>query len=288
MKTIKFIVLLSLSVILNSCSSSSDDNSDVSPNTFNYKVNGVVIPITNIIARKSENALVVSGVGANGEGVDVEFNKFGNLRNVEFFTMSDPTRSVFYDYSSNYFNFQLVSIDEVNKRVVVQFSGRLYEDDGDLTSNFVQVEGNFDVNYQDIAPNVPGLMIFAKIGGADWYSTKSYTTNGNGFDDFILRHNNDDQNQIGIGFDSTNNGIGTYNFTPSTVTNFVHLSKYDTTTNLYLEYNCTGTLKVTGKTPVLFGGYIIEGTYSFTAANPSNPAQQIQVTQGTFKTYYNW
>ncbi len=290
MKTIKFLGLLVFSIVFFSCSSGDDDSSSASPNTFTYTYAGANVPITQIIARKSEDRIVISGQAANGQGIDVEFNKFGNLGTIESFSTTDfsfPFTSVFYDNTANYFNFQLISIDEVNKRVVVQFSGKLYDDDTDLTSQFVQVSGSIDVNYQEVTPNIPGLQVSATIGGSPWYSTKSYTNGGSSFDDFVLRYQNDDQNRISIGFDSGNNNVGTYNFTPSSSTNFVHLAKYNTTTSMFDEYNCTGSMIVTSKTPVNIGGYIIEGTYTFTAVNPSNAAQQIQVTQGVFKTYYN-
>ena len=293
-KKIKILGLLFFSAILFSCSSSDDSTSNdltQSPNTFNYIYQGVSVPISGIIARKSENSIVVSGQAANGQSVDVEFNKFGDLSTVESFSVSDfsfPNTSVFYNFTSNYFNFQLISIDEINKRVVVQFSGKLYEDDTNLNSTFVEVSGNFDVNYQEVVPNIPGLKVAANIGGSEWYSTKAYTNNGNSSSDFILRHQNDDRNRISIGFNSSNNNVGTYNFTPTSLTNFVRLEKYNTTTQGFDTYNCTGSLVVTSKTAVGFIGYIIEGTYSFTATNPSNAADQIQVTQGVFKSFYNW
>ncbi len=79
MKTIKFLGLLVFSIVFFSCSSGDDDSSSNSPNTFTYTYAGSNVPITQIIARKSEDRIVISGVAANGQGIDVEFNRFGNL-----------------------------------------------------------------------------------------------------------------------------------------------------------------------------------------------------------------
>ncbi len=277
MKIIKLISFLFLVVIMASCSSDGGGGSS-SGNSFTYNRNGTDIVVSNIYAQMSESSIVVSGDASNGQGIQFEFDKYGNLGKILEYpddSSFDPWNHNYINYSGHYFNFNMISYDESTHRVKVSFSGTLYED--------------FNVVCTVQTPLIAGTGVKCKIAGNQWYSSNSYTNNGNGFDDFILRELNDDENMISLGFDSTNNGPGTYNFTASTSTNFAHLSKFNTGTLNYVDYNCAGTVIVTSKTSLGIGmGYLIEGTYSFTATNPANPSDQIQVTEGVFKTNYLW
>lgn len=290
MKILKFISCLFVLIILVSCSSSSDSSSSAD-DTFTYVYDGNNVNLTTLHAQKSENTLIVSGIAFNGQSVEFMFNKFGDLGTVSSFSVSSFDFVDTYSYmnfSSHYFTFNLVSIDETNKRIHCTFSGNLYEEQYDLDSNHVPVSGEFNLTYTDVTPAVPGLEVSCKIAGTDWYATNSSTTNGTTMDDFILDESSDDENSIYIGFDAFNNGPATYNFTASSSTNFVKLVKFNPGTVDFTEYNCAGTMTVTSKTSAGLIGYYIEGTYSFTATNPSNVSQTIQVTNGKFKTYYSW
>ncbi len=284
-----FVLLFVFAALFTSCSS--DSGSGGGENSFTYVYDGNNVNLTDIQAQKSENSLVVSGVAADGQAIEFTFNKFGNLGTVSSFSVSSfdfiDTYS-YMNYCGHYFTFNLISIDEANKRVHVTFSGDLYEDGYDLDTNSVPVSGEFDLTYTDVTPAVPGLEVYCKIAGADWYATNSSMHNGNSFDDFILDYSSDDENSIYLGFDSSNNGPGTYNFTAASTTNFAKLVKFNPSTQDFTEYNCAGTVTVTSKTSAGFVGYYLEGTYSFTATNPSNSAQVVQVTNGRFKTYYSW
>lgn len=286
MKKIYFIfAFVALSTFAISCSS---DDGGSSSNSSSLTVNGSNVSFSNVLAQKSENSLAIIANASDGASIQILFNKFGNLESV---TYDDADFNSYYNYQhykSNYFTFNLVSINESNKRVKIDYSGTLYEDETDLNSNSITVSGSFDVNYIVQTPAISGLGVTCKIGGSNWYATDGYTNNGIGFDDFILRELSDDQNMISLGFNSVNNGPGTYIFTSSTNTNFAHLSKFNTTTLEYVDYNCVGSIVVTSKTSAGFIGYFIEGTYSFTATNPTNSSDVIQVTNGVFKEYYSW
>ncbi|MDI9256469.1 hypothetical protein [Flavobacterium sedimenticola] len=288
-KAHSLVLLFVLAVLTVSCSS--DSGSGGGGDSFTYVYDGNNVNIIDVTAQKVENSLVVSGTAANGQSIEFNFNKFGDLGTVSSFSVSDfdfPDTETYQNFSGHYFTFNLISIDETNKRVHVSFSGNLYEEFDNLNSNSVPVSGEFEVTYIETQPNVAGLGVDCKIAGENWYSTNSYTNNGYSIDDFILRELSDDENRISIGFDATNNNPGTYNFTAASTTNFVKLSKFNTASVDFTDYNCAGTLTVTNKTSAGFIGYIIEGTYSFTATNPSNPSQVIQVTNGRFKTFYSW
>ena len=290
MKITKLISFLFLAVIMASCSS--DGGGSSSGDSFTYSRNGSDITITYILAQVSESHIAVNGEASNGEGIQFEFDKYGNLGRIIVTpddSSFDPWFLNYKNFSGHYFSFNMISYDESTHRVRASYSGTLYEDESDLTSNSITVSGEFDVVCIVRTPIIAGLDVRCKIAGNDWYSTNGYTNNGDSFDDFILREMSDDENMISLGFDATNNGPGTYNFTSSTTTNFVHLSNFNTGTVDYNHYNCAGSVIVTSKTSLGIGmGYLIEGTYSFTATNPSNPADQVQVTNGYFKTNYSW
>ncbi|MGC4040550.1 MAG: hypothetical protein QM710_07155 [Flavobacterium sp.] len=291
MKLLKFIPCLIAALILGSCSSSDSDGGGSSSNSFTYNYDGHSVNLNAILAQKSENTLVVSGTASNGEAIEFVFNKFGNLGTVSSFSVSDfdfPDSQNYMNYSSHYFTFNLVSIDEANKKVHVTFSGDLHEDAYDLDSPTHTVSGEFNVTYTEVTPAVAGLETYCKIGGNDWYSTNSATTNGTTMDYFVLDESNDGANSIYLSFDSFNNGPGTYTFTNTTNTTYARLVKFDPATVSFKQYKCAGTMTVTSKTSAGFVGYYIEGTYSFTATNPSNSADVIQVTNGRFKSYYSW
>ena len=291
MRITKIISFLFLVALTASCSSS-DSGGSSSGNSFTYNKSGSNVPITIIQAQMSESQIVVSGTASDGRSIQFEFDKFGNLGTVLQTPSDSSSEEWHYNYqnfSGHYFTFNMISYNESTHRVKVTYSGTLYEEAYNSTSPSIEVSGEFDVVCTVQTPIIPGLDVRCKIGGFNWYSTNSYTNNGNTSDDFILRELSDDENMISLGFDSTNNGPSTYNFTASTPTNFAHLSKFDTTTLDYVDYNCVGSVIVTSKTSLGIGlGYLIEGTYSFTATNPSNPSDQIQVTEGYFKTNYLW
>lgn len=289
MRKLNIFATFLLTFLLFSCSNSENSNSSgQSQNVVTFTSNSVAKTVTNFQAQKSENTLVITAITSDGYGLEINFNKFGDLNKVSAYNlMGTESHTSYINFTSNYFTFNLTSIDESNKIVKGNFSGRLYEDEYDLTSPFVTVSGNFDVVYTEVTPAVPNLECYAKIAGQDWYSTKGYQNNGFSANDFIMQNLSDDDVLISMGFNSTNNGPGVYNFTPSSTTNFVRFSKFNTTTLEYDLYNCTGSMTVVSKTPALVG-YIIDVNYSLTAVNPANPSQSIQITNGHYKAYYSW
>ena len=147
----RLILFISL-IVLSGCSSSDDSGNIVVPNTdsFAYSYDSEIVNISSWQAIKVENRIVVTGSADDGRVFATEFNKFGNLSSANSYSISDfkfPTSISFEYFKSNYFNFELVDIDEINKRVSVVFSGNLYEDDYDINSTTHFVEGSFSVGY---------------------------------------------------------------------------------------------------------------------------------------------
>jgi hypothetical protein len=291
MKKFNLLVLLFVSSILFSCSSS-DDSDTTTPTDetsyFNYKLNSQTIPVASWTALRSENNFEVLGEVGNGRSIYVSFDNLGHIIRVGTtpeIGSSLPWQNNFFDFSANYFSLQVVSIDDINKKVKVNFSGKVYDNDFDITSAFSNVEGSFNVNYIDVAPQIAGLGVTAKLNGADWKSVKSTQSASGSFQNLSLEHNSDDIYKISILMNSASTSTGTYTFNGASSTNKVILSKYNIATNQYIDYVCTGTFVLTQKQSNT-GYVLISGTYSFTAVNPIDNTQ-IQVTSGTFKTTYD-
>ena len=288
-------LIMVLALVLNSCSS--DNSSDTAPtpapaNTaeyFNYKIDGETISVTQWQGYRSENTIEVVGTGSNGKSIFINFNSLGNIGRVNAYSSTPgsgiPSRVSQAYYTNQSFTFNLVSVDDINKTVKGTFSGKVYENGFDLTSPFVLVEGDFQVKYTQITPDIAGLGVYAKIAGNDWYSSKGDSTGGFSSSDLTLKSYNGGVYRIGITINPGTLATGTLPFTPTSTVNKVVLSKYNTNTRSFDDYNCTGSFNVTNK-QALGQKTIITGTYSFTAVDPVT-STSITVSNGTFKTSYS-
>ncbi len=279
MKILKLIPCLFVLIILASCSSS--DGGGGGSDASSFSLNGSQVNLTGVMAQRGDNTFVISADTPDGSSIQLEFNKFGNLAEFSYWEEFDVYKNFQY-YKSNYFTFNLISVDESARRVKVSFSGNLYLDENDLTSATKQISGSFDLPYTVTTPVLSGLGLQCKIAGNDWYQTQFWD---NGFGNVDRKYISDDDKMIIMQFIDEDIALGTYTFTTSS-NNKIQLAKYDTTTNTFTQYNTSGTVTVTSNSFPIFGIRIIEGTYSFTATNPSNASEQIQVTNGAFKTNF--
>lgn len=292
MKKLQLFAFVCIASLAISCSS--DDGGGSTGGTFEpsfeYTFDGSPITTSVSQGQKSGNSMVVVAGDIQGNSIQFQFDKFGNLGSVSAapsdFEMPDYNSHI--NYSGHYFTFNLLEINESNKTVKASFSGKLYEDEEDLSSDFKEVSGSFWVKYTEVTPQVAGLEVSAKINGNDWYSTNSFTTNGTGNSDTFIHHElSDDEYKIMLGFDDTNMGPGVHPFTQSTETIFATVAKYNLETKMYETYKATGTLEITNNET--FGIFtIVSGTYSFTAVNPDDVLETITVTDGKFKSTYSW
>ncbi len=289
MKKISFFVFILLSALTISCSeeeNSTPDNTVDDNDYFEYKMDGDVVPIDSWTALRSEDRFEVMGEAGDGSSIFFSFNADGDLARATSTPGSlsnNPWLNSHYEFTSNYFDFEIVAIDEANKIIKVNYSGNLYEEEFDLSSPSIPVEGTFNVHYIQVTPQIPGLGLKATIGNSEWNSVK-YTTTISGFDDVTLDFNSDDAYKIALNFSNENLTVGTYEFTSSS-TPKVTLSKYDPATQTYTDYACNGTLVITDRSPV--GVHeLLTGTFSFTAINPETNVT-IQVTNGSFKEIFS-
>lgn len=191
----------------------------------------------------------------------------------------DKIYTSFASFSSNYFEFHLDSHNDVTKRVKGYFSGYVYRN-GNIAAESKFVNGTIDMAYEDLIPSITGLGNSAKINGAQWLQTNYNSTRGTGsaYGNVTRNGYSDDVYKIAIHYQPNNTQVGTYNFTSTDATNKVTLSKFNPSSLTYTDYICTGTLNINLKVESIFGG-----TYQFTAVNPNNPSDIIQVTDGNFK-----
>lgn len=297
MKKLKNALFVLFIAMAASCSS--DDSEPVdneNPNNpitgedyFNYTIDGEEQDITAITAVRSGNTLEVMGTSATGRVVTVNFNKWGNVGDVQ--TLANdfeiPWRTSYHYFRSNFFDFELVSIDEANKKVKVNFSGKVYDEEYDINSDYSVIEGSFQVTYTVVTPQIPGLEVSATVAGEEWHDTDSDQSGGffSG-EDITLNMASDNQYTIGIVTNHDTTEVGSYTFGPAETSNKMKLFVYNTETNEEEEYITTeGTMTITAKT-VGLQFTVIEGTFSYKAKNP-NSNEVITINNGAFKTVYD-
>lgn len=292
MKKLKHAALvLFLSAFAVSCSS--DDSNPVNNNPsgeefFEYTIDGEEQNVTTWIAARSESSFEVQGTAASGRVIHFTFNQWGNLGDAS--TMANdleiPWRTSYHYFKSNYFTFELVAIDEANKTVEVNFSGKVFDEEYDITSTFSTVEGSFKVAYTQVTPQISGLGVSATVNGTAWHDSDGDQEGGffSG-ENLTLNASNDSKYTLGIVTNHDNTTTGVHTFGEAESSNKVKLFVYDTQENYEVEYTTTtGTMNVTEKT-VGAQYTVIAGTFSFTAEHPETGAA-ITVQNGTFKQVY--
>lgn len=280
MKLLKFVFFLVTTACIVSCSSDGDGGNGGSSNSLT--INGSSVSILTTIAQRSEDSFLILAYATDGTSIQVSFNKFGNLERVIFEDEDFNLYSNYQYFKSNYFNFDLVSLNENNKRVKVTYSGTLYENENDFDSPSITVNGSFDLNYVEQAPLVSGLGLSCKIAGNDWHETDFWDTS---FLSVRRKFINDDDKLISMSLTSSEIAPGTYSINLLS-DNKMELDVFNTTTLEYDPYLTTsGTITIISNTFPTPGVRVIEGTFNFTAVNPFNN-NTVQVTQGKFKSNF--
>ncbi|KGO90893.1 DUF6252 family protein [Flavobacterium subsaxonicum] len=288
---LKAVVLVLFVSLFASCSdddsSSTDNNNNPTPieQHFDYSYDGQVVPVTILQAVRVEDHFAVSATTADGlKNVEIEFNKHGNL--VEALAINGfDWQAAYYYNKSNYFTFTLIEIDEENKTIEGTFSGKVFDDEYDITSDFNTVSGSFKVVYTEEQPQVAGLHFDAAINGTNWYGTgsnQSFDLAGKA----ELSNVSDDKYELTLVINTDEVATGTYVFNNDSAFNKVKVGIFNPAEGYALDTDInSGTLTITQITPgTLYT--IIEGTFSVTATDPAT-GQAITVTNGSFKTAYD-
>ena len=102
----KLFALLFMSVVIFACSSDDDSNDpggSGGQESLTFTINGEDIEITSWQAFRREKDFAITGSGANGRNIALEFNRLGNLNYVATYSTSDltiPYMSSYYFFSS--------------------------------------------------------------------------------------------------------------------------------------------------------------------------------------------
>lgn len=290
--TVKKILIVFVFIISYGCSNNNDQEiivqqPQIEPNSAEIFINGQIATYNDIANKKFlkvedefyiiDNSQIYKLISFNKNG------KFGSFR-WNYYDDDTSTFKWFYSYrpySSNFFKLNIEEIDEVNKKIKINFNGEMYSDPNSLQSEGKYVNGRIVANYIEIIPSILGLKNTAKINGEDWIRTNSVQVNS-GITNYpnrcIQNEYNDKEFKIKIYYQVGTTVAGTYNFTPSDQIHKVEISKYDLISNSYINYDCTGQLKI-----LYTFERQINGEYSFTGVNPNNPLDVVTVTNGQFK-----
>lgn len=291
MKILCRLFFVSLILFFTSCSESNEEETPIDSNNSNNSaeilINGELVSnnyFTNKLFYKVEDEFyVIDDLQINKL---ISFNKNGEfgMFSWDFYNNLTGTYKKFYSYypfSSNFFDLNIEEIDEVNKKIKINFYGAMYGNPNSLQSEGKYVSGRIVANYIEVIPSVFGLKNTAVINGQNWVRTNSVQENSgiSGYLDRCIQNEyNDKEYRIRIYYEIGTTNVGTYNFTSTDQINKVDISKYDLQTNSYITYNCTGQLKILNTYQTQ-----IKGEYSFTGVNPNDSSDIITVNNGEFK-----
>lgn len=251
---------------------------------FNYKLNGQTVPIVAYNGLKNGNELRVTGGAADGSLFIITFTASGQLAEVGAIPAGTAAPKWNYkNFRKNYFDFELVHI--ANGQAKVNFSGKVYENDYDLDSEFSTVEGSFVVDLQEEAATAPMFKMDAMVNGNSWKALGG-TEHFSAFN-YSIDYLSDDEYEISLVFHPANLEIGNYTFTETTGDRRIMMTKYNTATHNEDELISTaGNFNVTSKTE--FGPIdVIEGTFDVVAKHPETN-EIVTVTNGTFRATYQY
>lgn len=292
MKISKYIILFLLGTVFTACTSddqyvfvpisTTPPNDEVLPSKLVVTVDGQTFDKTASCDR-AEDRFTVTGK------MKLIFDKNGHLGTLELsYPESETINKKFYaprDNSSAHFSVVIESIDTVKQRIKGRFSGYVFANATNINSESKYISGTFDTDYALYPVTISNLGNSAKINGVDWQATNYYPTRIGS--QYITYHYIDDQlYKIKVHYLQFNTGfsgspIVVYNFTSADASNKVELSRFDPATRTYTDFNCSGTLNITIRQNTVYGG-----NYTFTAVNPNNPSEIIQVTDGNYKLGY--
>lgn len=278
MKFFNFFLFLAIMPMFFSCSSDESSSSSV-PEGFTLIIDGETINVTSVQAYRFDNWMEVAGYGSNGKSIDFKFSTAGSLYDAFVFSIDSENpfgpKSTFEYYNENTFNFDLVSYDANTRRVSVNFSGKVYDDEYDHTSDFSTVSGSFNVEFTNQDTLLAGFGTTAKINGNDWDGMSFDTSDDNTVTELHVLSSG--KYFFDIVYESGNPIVGNYSFSNNTAIRGIRFYEYDVNTHEIINYNVSGSVNFTECT-----NYYVKGTFSLTATHPTS-GTIINVTQGVFK-----
>ena len=189
------------------------------------------------------------------------------------------------NFPSNYFNINIVSLDETNKKIKLNFTGKLYLNKLNLNSEAIDMSGDLTIDYS-IGENANyGIT----LNGIEQYCSAKFNNNPwkARSENYDSQFTAPDAYKIETHF-ASNALPGSYNFTPSSTDNYIRFSKFNAVTLTYDYYNVTGVIEHSYREFHGLTQYSFIGTFNFTAVNPNDSTDVIQVTDGSFRSYQQY
>ena len=151
----------------------------------------------------------------NGAIIDAKQNSFS----IDFFGSYNYMN--YENFPSNYFHINIISLDEVNKKIKLNFTGKLYLKETDMNSEAINISAELNQNYgiieapYEIRVNDIEQYCSAKFNNATWIARK---------EKYYSQFTAPDAYKIETHFASSATP-GSYNFTPASADNCIKFSK---------------------------------------------------------------
>ncbi len=279
MKTTFFLPLILVFITLASCSGS-DDNEDNQASSLSVTVNGEPLETFSCRAVKVNDHFYLST-----QNFKLDFEKDGTFGKTwtRVFPPLGPQKDFwsFRNYSSNYYDFNLESVDEVHHRIKGNFYGLAYFDPENLQSEAKYVGGEFDMKYTVQPGNITGLSNNVMMNGVPWKMSTHYVKRrefSSNSHDLTLHTVNDGPFEIVIHFRQFTTPLGPQPFTSQDSNYKILVGKFDVATASYTYYEGSGVLNISAT-----GEHYVYGTYTFDGVNPDNPGDVISLSGGSFR-----
>ena len=278
-----------------SCSKESDEDS-LPEHYIKIDFNGKSKISSEVAIKQEGKELTLYNYGQTDIFLIAYFDPYGNIKHFAVEDMiTGEKKSITEDFRERFFDFS-IEIDSINGIIKGDFKGKIFGNYGDITASSSNIIGSFRLPLY-IEPELPlGNFEYecsTRMNGKNWICTNEPFSRSSDlpapfYPGTSHKFYGSDENVIMIDVPYWS-GAASYNFQPSDQSK-AQLFKYNTTSNSYDEYMCTGTLTVTsanltqGSPPRVT--YI--GTFNFTAVNPQNPNDIITVTNGNFQFPYSF
>ena len=191
------------------------------------------------------------------------------------------------NFPSNYFKVSDFNFDEVKSKVHFKFEGKLYFENDNFNSESINLSGEIKSDYVTETSTTPNFILLPTEASL-LDQNCSAMINGNLWDAKIENpystFTSYDAYKFEIIFD-INAAAGDFQITPASVTNYVKFSKFNITTLTFDDYIVNGLLKLDYRENHGATKNSFKGTFDFTATNPNDPTDILQVTDGKFTSY---
>lgn len=248
-------------------------------------------PNLTVTVYKDAVVLGATLTGATPISLSLTFTKSGYfLRGTLFMYEGAPYNNQYYfrnyqNFPANFLEVNNFEINELNNTLTIDFEGNLYSDDNNLSSYYRNIKGVVSKNF--VRGNENLLSLFyqsipqycnALINEESWVakeigSESSFTAE----DDYRF-----------IIHIAENTAPGSFVFDSNSTDNYVKFERFNLNTYSFDEYIVSGVISYSYREFHGAQRYSHIGTFSFSATNPNNPAETIQISDGVFRNFQTY